>query len=284
LLGTYVEITLKADNNVLSQAQLLELSEACFEAIMNVQRRMSFHDEQSELSRINQLAAGDRIELSDEMFSVLDLVRRLHKQSNGIFDPCIAPTLIESKNLPRPNYLKSNFQLSRFGRWESIELQGRSLTLNRPVLIDLGGIAKGFAIDQALACCNNNTQVTINAGGDIGMSHWQNQSVAIRYQADLQHSKSTPMLNACVASSADYFSRNRTIVDPTSEQVEHQQKTRSDKCFTVFANNGMIADALTKLAYLGQLNDELLRYYRASLLVSDRSGNQQQFNASKFAA
>ena len=266
LLGTYVEISVSGD---VADETLIEQSNSAFAAIQLVQSRMSFHDAFSELSVINQNALNDWIELSPSMFKVLSKINQLNKDTDGSFDPSIAPVLLNSGSLPRHQSCNHDAPSADVGVWSNVELGDHRVRFHSPVVLDLGGIAKGFAVDQALACIASSLVCTVNAGGDIGMSHWKNQSIDILFGTkNRRATKEMEMRNSCIASSASYRNNGRSvIINPKSAQAQ-----KSNNTYSVFAPDCMTADALTKAAWLDAATPEIMSKYNASLLVIDQHG------------
>jgi thiamine biosynthesis lipoprotein len=271
LLGTYVEISL---SGAVSDDYLIEESEKAFRAIELVQASMSFHDPSSELSAINRRALMEDVTLSNGLFTVLSKADELNTDSDGFFDPSIAPTLIQSGCLPIPTEYHQMLDTGKFGRWENVELtykEGvKSIRFHQPLILDLGGIAKGFAVDQALKSVERSLNIVINAGGDIAMNRWQESLVGIQFGANENRSiKQTVMQNACLASSASYLNDGQSVmVNPKSKKTHD-----SDHTYSVFASNCMTADALTKLAWFGITNGELMNKHQATLVVTDQYGD-----------
>lgn len=260
LLGTYVEITIEAE---LADNELITLSNQAFSEIFKVQQSMSFHDPDSELSKLNQ---SQSLLLSESMLEVFTFINDLHSRTSGLFDPCIAPTLIQNNMLPTNQFEQVSYYT---GNWNNVELTGNTIQFNKPLLVDLGGIAKGYAVDQAIECLPTEIKAVINAGGDLRMSHWQDQDIDITFQKQNEiTSNSYKMLSNAVASSASYYNGHSVVINPFTGKV-----IASDKTYSIFANNGMTADALTKVAWL--LNDErsthlfeVLTHYDARLVIS----------------
>src|SRR5262249_43152120 len=147
LLGTFVEIQASAIN----AADLRRGFEAAFVAIEQVQQLMSFHDRQSELSCINRDAFYRPVRVHPWTWRVLKSARELSRNSHGIFDVTTARQLVKWNYLPKHN--------ARIGHgiWRDIIFEkNHHIRFCRPLTIDLGGIAKGFAVDRAVAAlkCN----------------------------------------------------------------------------------------------------------------------------------
>src|SRR5438045_1500850 len=90
LLGTFVEITCSHKN----ETQANHAIAAAFAAIEHVQRLMSFHEETSEVSRLNALALNQPVSVSCQTYHVLECAKLLYVKSQGIFDITIAPQLM----------------------------------------------------------------------------------------------------------------------------------------------------------------------------------------------
>lgn len=122
-------------------------------AARRVERDMNHHAPTSEVSRFNAAAADQFVPLSPPTLQVLHLSQRLHAQTNGAFDVSALP-LIEmwkgwtNANQP-PNAAGIAIARGR-SRWTDIVLSDRGARKRTATAcVDLGGIAKGFALDLA---------------------------------------------------------------------------------------------------------------------------------------
>ncbi|MGJ8675992.1 MAG: FAD:protein FMN transferase [Akkermansiaceae bacterium] len=269
LLGTYVEISL---SGALSKDELFELSLAGFTEIERIQQLMSFHDTESELSRINQSAHLEIIHISQEMLEVLTLALQLSEMSDGLFDLSVGSELVRRGILPsqleRP---KQQTRLRDQANWRAIQLEGNQLQFLEPLQLDLGGIAKGYAVDRALSVMsrmktttNEAIDIVINAGGDLCMNHWQGRDIEIR--TPISGGKSTmkvPMQNQALATSAAYFlEHDQVIINPQSGQP-----ISTDQSISIFASSCMLADAMTKIAALMQDPSHIMQHFSATGLI-----------------
>jgi len=156
LLGTFVEI--EAD----SEAAI----EAGYAAMATVHRLMSAHEPDSDLSRVNRFAHLGPVEVDAWTALVLERALFWAKESEGAFDPVRAgKAAIESGHLPRhPGQAEP-----AAAHWSWLELQGGSVRLLKPGCVDLGGIAKGFAVDKAIEELRRAgaDRGLVNAGGDL---------------------------------------------------------------------------------------------------------------------
>jgi thiamine biosynthesis lipoprotein len=144
--------------------------------------------------------------------------------------------------------------------------------------IDLGGIAKGFAVDRAVATLRacGVPQGLVNAGGDVAV--FGSEAVAVHVR-DPRHLGRTllrlEIRDEAIASSASAFDRSSDtlgmamIIDPGARRPAtaiHGATVRAPLC--------ALADALTKLVILaGQSAETLLAKYDASALLVPRTGD-----------
>lgn len=261
LLGTYVRLTLTADA---ARDTLLAMSVRAFARIQRVERLMSFHDPDSELSRLNRLAHRRPCPVSAETAAVLRQAQRLSRASHGLFDISIAPALIRQGLLPA-----INADIDESANWRDLRLENGRVSFAKKMLIDLGGIAKGYAVDQAMSVLSDDVDAVINAGGDIRMNRWRDKTVSIRYAASgHDQTVEAPMRAAAIASSASYYLNGKSAIIAPGQR----QAPASPYVYSVFASNCMLADALTKIAFLSGGRHDLIRASGARLLCVDRRG------------
>ena len=138
----------------LTASELEGAIDAAFLAIAHVHRLMSFHDPESEVSRMNRDACYKRVRVHPWTWRVLKSAQEFSRNTNGIFDITMAGQLVKW------NYLPAGYG-ARFGRgsWRDIILEATGhVRFRRPLLIDLGGIAKGFAVDRAVEILKRNAR------------------------------------------------------------------------------------------------------------------------------
>ncbi|WP_286261086.1 FAD:protein FMN transferase [Thalassotalea atypica] len=266
LLGTFVEVSIGCN---CPDKLLVDYSQRAFNEISRIHGLLGFHDENSELSALNRFlltANNTFMTISDDLVTVLDLAFSLSEKTNGRYDVAIAPYLVQANNLP--NHLNLSDKIH--GNSADIQLCGNNIRSTKPACIDLGGIAKGYAVDCAIRALPNGLDVTINAGGDIYKRYWKEAKVAIKYAKKLSALKTVKMQNAAVATSGDYEANlHRHIVDPLDG-------TPVSICgsVSVFAHSAMIADALTKVVTLvaPKVSTTILNSYQAKAVKLNRLG------------
>ncbi len=248
LLGTMVDIRVAGPH---SAADLHAAIDSAFDAIGRIQRLMSFQDPDSELSRINQAAINGEQPVDPETFAVLEAALAFALLSQGAFDPCVGTQLVNWGYLPGRQMASAT---PRLGTWRDIELTYPCrVRFHRPVCVDLGGIAKGYAVDRAIAVLQaaGIENLVVNAGGDLRVSGRWSQDVRLRHPQAPQHSAhALKLCNSALATSASYYSRRRqscgsevsALVDPGSGTPH-----LADDSVSVQAGDCMSADALTKI-------------------------------------
>jgi thiamine biosynthesis lipoprotein len=282
LLGTFVEIEVAGA----AEASMAAAVEAAFEAIADVHRLMSFHEADSDVSRLNREAGLRPTAVHAWTFRVLETAVELNQRSNGMFDIALAPVLQRLGLLPqtaRDGRTGALPAAGGAGARDAIELLGGHAVRFRraDVRIDLGGIAKGFAVDRALEALRRFDIPCgiVNAGGDLATFG------ANPYTVDIRNPRnpgriicSVEIANQALASSARRFDRlhgldttSSAVIDPVSLRPAHAVDGVS-----VRAPCCMIADALTKLVMIcGTDAGELLEHYDAAALVIAADGNLQ---------
>lgn len=266
LLGTLVEIRVPGADTTARSA----VDEA-FRAVEAVQQAMSFHDPESELSRLNRNACGRAVQVSPALWRVLSEALRLAKISGGAFDPTVAARLVRWKILPAPQAPKlSPATIS----WRDVRLlPGRRVCFTRPLWLDLGGIAKGYAVDMAVSILRRHRipAGVVNAGGDLRVFGPRVERVHVRHPG--QPACLVPLADvrdAALATSAGYFSEQRcggrrvnALVNPLQ-----QRPCSARRSVSVQAPTCMLADALTKVVLvLGDAAEKMLRRCHASAMV-----------------
>jgi thiamine biosynthesis lipoprotein len=262
LLGTYVEIS---TSDGIHSAQAIE---GAFIAIEKVQALMSFHDAQSELSKINALAHLQSVSIDPWTARALRIAQKLHQQSNGLFNCGIGQHLVKSDLLPK--HCSNN--RSEFGGIEHLLfLEDHLIRSSKPLCLDLGGIAKGFAVDMAVNVLQDAGihSASVNAGGDLRLFGDTAKTIYLRNPGNPQALLDVGTLqNGAMATSGLYFAKGARsaykqscshIVDPIRQASIHFSES-----YSVIAHECVFADALTKVVSIsGNTNHPCLTYFSA---------------------
>ncbi len=275
-LGTIVEIAVEDPaSGVPAQKAISE----AFLAVDKVQRLMSYHDPFSELSRVNSSAHVAPVQVSPWTYAVLRTAQRLAAESGGAFDVTIAPRLAAWGYLPR---VPANGRDEMRATWRDVELRpGRLVAFRRPLHMDLGGIAKGFAVDRAVEALRKAgvPAGVVNAGGDLRAFGDREFPVQIRHPREPGAAgHGFTLRNAAVATSATYFSRKQWRKCWVCPLVDGATRLPCEDEFSVsvHAPTALLADALTKIVVARREDAApILQRHRASALLLDREGRCQ---------
>lgn len=263
LLGTFVEISIEQED---AEASMND----AFAEIEKVQNLMSFHHPQSELSKINHQAHLGPIKIDTWTAKILHITQDIHAHSGGLFNCGVGHRLIVAGLLP--NHL--NINEHQFGGIEDLYfIDQETISSVRPLCLDLGGIAKGFAVDMAV-----NALITkgvhsgaVNAGGDLRVFGNIPQIIYLRNpQTPSQLFEIGTLSNGAIATSGLYFAAR----DKEKSHIVHPfKKTELDveesflESYSILAKECVYADALTKvLALSRQQNHPCFAHYSAQVI------------------
>ena len=273
LLGTTVAIRVSG----LSEPNAHRAISNAFAEISRIHRLMSFHEADSDVSRLNRNACERTVTIDPSTFEVLSEAQQLSKASQGCFDVTVASRLVDCGLLPVPSGSRSPDMAAT---WRDIELgEGCAVRFRRPLWIDFGGIAKGYAVDRAVQILESEgvEQACVNAGGDLRVHGTGPERVFLR--PEVLESDAMPVLdveNAAVASSSGYVQRqvhNGEVFGPHIDG-RTRRTVSTDLFASVVAERCMIADALTKvvLAQAEHAVPLLLRNAASAHLYDPRHG------------
>lgn len=263
-MGTLFRVVLYAQSRSVAEAA----ASAAFARLDDLNARMSDYDPHSELSQLSQQSAGavptPWIQIAPDLAVVLARASEIGALSDGAFDvTCGSATrlwrrAIREGELPSQESLDLALQSID---WRAVELSAdrtRARFTRRGVRLDLGGIAKGYAIDQMLRALADRGvhSALVVGGGDVlvgdappGQTGWRIElSPVTRAQSSARTWLS--LKHAAVSTSGDLYRsavigglRYSHIVDP------HTGMGLTTQCgASVVASDGMTADALATAA------------------------------------
>ncbi len=229
VMGTTARLLATADDPQVARSALL----AAEARLRRVEALMSTYLADSEISRLNSAPTGRLVPLSPETRAVLEAARACHRATDGTFDVTIRPLerlwarATDSGRQPRPDEIHRARAASS---WEHFEFTGHGIRKSRNTSeIDLGGIAKGYGVDQALEAIRlaGASGALVEVGGDVrafgspsGDEFW---SVAVRDPRSGGTARTLRINDGSVCTSGDYargltFRGRRLshIIDPVS--------------------------------------------------------------------
>jgi thiamine biosynthesis lipoprotein len=174
LLGTLVEISVEG----LDEDTAHRTIDRGFAAVAEIHALMSFHDAASDVSRLNAHGIfGVRVDPHTR--AVLLRAQEIAEHSDGLFDVTVAARLVSWGFLPAPTTTQPPESAAL---WRDIVVEDDVVRFLKPLWIDLGGIAKGYAVDRAVIAMDlpAHVQAVVNAGGDLRVAGPHAEPVRLR--------------------------------------------------------------------------------------------------------
>jgi FAD:protein FMN transferase len=241
-LGTYVEIGMGDSATMGSAMSAIEIA---FTAIEQVDMLLSFHAPESELTQLNQQPL-QRVKLDPVSLRVLRLARATTRASGGAFNCTVGGALVRRGALPN----HGGAEVIDIGNHDDIEIGNDWARLRRPVRITLDGIAKGYAVDAAVAALQRNgiSAGWVNAGGDLRV--FGDMALPVhRRELDGGFTSLGALRQGALASSRGASAPDeRHTSAMVGGIIDNPGQTVAQGVWSVLANTAWRADALTKVA------------------------------------
>ena len=267
LMGTAIRVELWAEDRRVGDAA----AAAVMDEMHRIDRAMSPHKATSELSRINREAARQPVVLSQEMARLVEKALHFSRITDGDFDISYAAVgqLYDYRRRQRPTPAELADARERVG-WQGLQLdvEARTLRFARDGMrIDLGGFAKGHAMDRAALLLRQRgiQRAYISAGGDSrvmgsrrvackdGTVDSRPWTVAIRDPRRAGEVVAVLPLEDCsVSTSGDY----ERYFDDGPERVHHLLDPSTGRSpqhvhsVTIIAADGLASEALSKAVFV----------------------------------
>lgn len=257
-MGTLVSVELWHENPL--------QAEKCIALVMDNMRRiddsMSPYKADSELSHLNNRATTQAVKVSKELFQLIQQANAISEKTNGHFDITFASVgyMYDYRKGSRPSIEALQQTLGAIN-YRHVQLDPKKRTiryLHPKVRIDLGGIAKGHAVDQGIRIlrqCGIH-HALVSAGGDsriLGDRQGLPWMTGIRHPRDKNgFAVVLPLTDTAISTSGDYERyfiedgiRYHHIIDPMSGKPA--EKARS---VTILGNEATITDALSTAVFV----------------------------------
>jgi len=270
VMGTFARVVAIATDTEIAEECI---SEAMAE-IHRVDELMSDYKSDSEISRVNRDAAAEPVQVGEDTYEVIKRSVEFSRLTDGAFDVTVGPLMVlfhdEQKQAKAPTEEQIAEAKSKVG-FEKLELDNANQTVHFTVegmKLDLGGIAKGYAIDKAIEAAQRGgaTGGMVDIGGDIrcfGTPPEGRDSWVIGVQdpnSVLEGAEANALLmtlkvaNEAVATSGDY----QQFVMIEGKRRSHIMNRRTGgsaeglSSVTIIADNATDADALaTAVSVMG---------------------------------
>jgi len=263
VMGTIVTIQIVGGGhgvNTIDRGDRREATARAFEWFRRVETCCSRFDPRSELLRLSD-RIGTAVPVSEMLYELVQFAVAVAEETGGAFDPTVGRTM-EARGFNREhrtrNIVRTELASSVDATYRDVALdpQRRTIALLRPLVLDLGAVAKGFAIDMAARELRPFEHFAIDAGGDLYVgghsaagTPW---SIGVRHPRRDRHVIATVYASdAAVCTSGDY---ERVAVDEgDGHHILDARSGVSPKdvaSATVMAPTAMAADALATAAFV----------------------------------
>jgi thiamine biosynthesis lipoprotein len=258
IMGTAITVELWADERAAGEAAMA----AVMAEMHRIDRTMSPHKPASELSRINREAGRGAVPLSDEMAMLVGRAIEFSRWSDGAFDITYASVgqLYDYRAGIAPDDAALASARQSIG-WQELLLDTRARTLRfgRPGMrIDLGGFAKGHAVDRCIALLRERgvAHAMVSAGGDshvLGDRRGRPWMIAVRDpRREAGVVAVLPLEDVAISTSGDYERyferagvRHHHLIDPRTGR-----SAAGVRSVTIVADDGLTTEALSKTVFV----------------------------------
>jgi thiamine biosynthesis lipoprotein len=240
-----------------------EAGDAVLALFDRIDRQMSRYREDSELSRVNREAANGPVEVSDSLFTVLQQALRISELSHGAFDISFGSIgyLYDFRARQQPSDEELAEGLAKVN-YRSVVLDPSANSvrfLDEGVRLDLGGIAKGYAVDRGIDILKSFgiRHARLSAGGDLrllGDKRGKPWIVGIRDpRSESRNAMVLPLTNVAVSTSGDY---ERFFFDDNNERVHHILSPATGKpakgvqSVTILGDDSITTDGLSTAVFV----------------------------------
>lgn len=258
IMGTAISVELWSDDALAGESAI----EAVMQEMHRIDRTMSPHKPDSELSRINRDAGSAPVPLSVEMARLLARANDFSQLSGGAFDITYAAVghLYDYRNRIKPDEATLAQARAAVGyRNLMLDMRERTVHFARPGMrIDLGGFAKGHAVDNAASILRHRgiRHAIVSAGGDsrvIGDRRGRPWTIGVRDPRRAGEMVAVlPLEDTSISTSGDYERffdadgvRFHHVIDPTTGR-----SPASVHSVTILAEDGLTTEALSKSVFV----------------------------------
>lgn len=215
--------------NPLSEGEQVLVEETILSTFALINDIYNNWNPESEISKLNQLPARQKVALSPELANFLHYVDQIVKRTEGRFDPTVEPIQLAWKQSLKKGHLPEHEMLTELAEsigWDKVHIEKGFFWKDHPqTAIDLGGIAKGYAVDLLIENLSKAGFTSLYAewGGEIrttGLHPGQRE-----WRIGIEGFGVIDLTNGAIATSGSYLQKwtvggvNYThIIDPSSKK------------------------------------------------------------------
>jgi FAD:protein FMN transferase len=258
IMGTAIHVELWSEDALGAKHAI----DSVIDEMHRIDRLMSPFKPESELSRVNREAADQAVQIGAELFNLIDQSLRFSLLSDGAFDITYASVghLYDYRNGVAPDADTLERARQAVG-WRNLILDAsqRTIRFAHPgVRIDLGGFAKGYAVDTSIAILRRLgiEHAVVAAGGDshvLGDRRGRPWSIAIRDPRNEKRVAAVlPLQDTSISTSGDYERyferhgiRHHHLIDPKTGRSPSAVHS-----VTILADDGLTSEGVSKCVFV----------------------------------
>lgn len=288
-MGTYITQTISTKKN-----QPENIANSITKSIKNLENKISWRKENSDIFKINHSGKSDKIKVNNETFDILKRSLEVSQKTGGAFEVTILPISsiwnFSNNNGFVPNSSSLKNALTKVG-YKNILLNEQDYTvqnLSGVPILDLGGVGKGSACDLALKEYSKNdlNYAIISVGGSIGLygkkENNQPFNIAIRDPLEKEDSSISfafiKLYSGCVSTSGAYeqgFTVDNTFYHHILDSKTGYSAQTDLLSVTVCHDSGTLTDLLSTACFVLGKDKSLpiLKEYNAEAIFVDKNKN-----------
>lgn len=261
--GTAMTTAIEMEYWVEGSGSATEPGEAVLALFNRIDRQLSRYREDSEVSRVNRNAADGPVAVSPVLFRILHKAREVSELSAGAFDISFGSVgyLYDYRKRQKPADDVINRRLSSIDyRDVVLDSDGQTVEFRKGgTRIDLGGIAKGYAVDAGIELLKEQgiRHARLSAGGDmrlLGDKRGRPWIVGIRDpRSEDRNVLVMPLADVAVSTSGDY---QRFFFDEAGERIHHilspatGKPARGIQSVTILGTDALTTDGLSTAVFV----------------------------------
>lgn len=254
--------------------------EAVFDEVKRIDALMNMYNENSEVYRINEAESGEKIKVSDDTYYVIKTALNICRESGGAFDITVAPLTAlwnfsgDGKKIPSQEKLDKT--LENVGYNNIVLENGNTVKkLKSGTMIDLGGVAKGYAGDKAVEIAKkfNVTGGIIDLGGNILCFGENPNSENGKWRVGIQtpfaptgtYKKTVEISDKAVVTSGTYqryFEKSGNIYHHILNPKTGYPEIKEYNSVTVVSDSSLMADCLATALFVMGENNNIARKHK----------------------
>lgn len=264
-MGTEFTFTMHARPDDTATDAIRRIADEAFQTVDDLEARLSRYRTDSQITYINNRAAAEPVRVAPDVVDLLLLVKTVYEESSGAFDPTVGPLLkrwgfYDKTLLSAPPTQEELAEILVSVGFDKVQIhrEERTISFARPGMsLDLGGVAKGWALDQAAAVLKRHgvscavldagTSTVVALGAPPGEAGW---TVSVRNPYNSTESDFLAEITLC----DEAFSASGTgerFVEIAGKQYAHIIDPRNGNpvegvlCAVAVAPSGALSDALS---------------------------------------